>query len=116
MIAYDPLKRKEVKAGELENGVFWKKIKSSKHIQKNMGNSVGIQESVIESLKGKCRYVVLEVDGNEWLLSNFNSWLNPNIKTRDWGHGLQRFFPITSCESFSNKHKLMERLDASNIE
>lgn len=91
---YVPSKEKTVTVGRFENGVYSRQF-NTRHIMKVMGYAVGIQAEVIERLQElDCRAVHL-FDGYNTYESKFSQWTSGKTKSRDFGHGLQYFLPLS---------------------
>ena len=89
----DPYKEKQVLAGELEEGVFIKKVTPEIHLFR-LWNCYGIQETVIIKLQTLSCHTIKIIEKNGYtLISTFNDWLDPRIKVTDFGGGRQRFYP-----------------------
>jgi len=100
-MTFDPKKNKVVKAGELHNDIFLKKV-GVKHFM-NIIQGYGIQEDVIQQLVEKgCSKIILETPTG-LLESNLSIWLEPNIKVLNYGHGPQRFMPVKYMQRRSNE-------------
>lgn len=92
---YDPKKGKEVLAGQYDQvaETYHRKIKDS-HIMRVAGNSVGIQEDVIQKLSDRgCRFVMLAHQNGKVYRSFFQQW--EDLRPSDYGHGKQRFLSLS---------------------
>ncbi len=96
----DPKKRVSVKAGTfIDSSKSFCRLINSSHIMRVMGNSIGIQESVVHQLIDlECELVYMGLGDGTMYKSKFQDWLAPDIKTRDFGHGVQRFLPVARMQ------------------
>ena len=92
--AEDPVKKRKIKVGTFHEGVLYKNVDPAKHKLK-MWDCYGIQQAAFFELTSMgCHTIkICEKDGKV-LTSKFDDWLAPRIKTKDWGGGLQRFYPV----------------------
>jgi len=102
ILAYDKKKEKLVKVGDYDYGTrIFHKVAKANHLME-MFESYGIQENVIEQLKERgCEKIILKTP-TRILESSFSDWLTPDIKVMDFGHGKQRFLPVSR---FKNNRK-----------
>jgi len=95
---YDPKKSKLIMAGEFDDKdkSFYKKCKPQ-HFMKIVGG-YGIQEDVIQQLKEMdCEKIYLTTNTGKYV-NPFKDWLARDIKVLNYGHGKQRFFPLSRME------------------
>ena len=93
---YDKAKCEEIKAGELSDGVFLRRVMPWHYMYKVKG--YGIQETVIQLLiEKKAELVVIQASAHTYW-SCLSDWLAPDIKMLDFGHGPQRFLPVARME------------------
>ena len=91
--AQDPVKNKKIKVGTFHDGVLYKNVDPAKHKLK-MWDCYGIQQAAFFELTSLGCHTIKISEGDRVLTSKFEAWLEPRIKTKDWGGGLQRFFPV----------------------
>jgi len=90
---YDPRKDKEVFAGVYESntGTFVKTVTKRHYMIKEKG--YGIQIDVIDYLKNcGCKEIKIKTKKETYSV-DFDRWVNQG-KLKNYGHGLQIFFPV----------------------
>lgn len=93
---FDTKKGKMITVGtyDVKNKAFTKKVKHHHYFQ--LYKSYAIQEDVVQQLqKADCQTIIIIRDDLKIkLTSQLCDWLAPDIKTKDFGYGVQRFMPV----------------------
>jgi len=89
VMIWDKKKGKQTKAGDFNDGVFYKNVDPKRHYMR-MYSGYGIQEEALLALRGHCQLIVIN-DGNEIRCCSFDDWVNNNTFA-DHGHGVQWFY------------------------
>jgi hypothetical protein len=95
IVIYDSKKGKDILAGAISRGVFYKRVKPEKHFIRKL-KAYGIQEEVFENLRMETvTHICIEQKNEpyEKLWANKETWLNKGF-LRDLGHGTQRCLPV----------------------
>ena len=91
IFTYDNRKRRQVTAGELENGVFVKRV-TDKHYMR-MFRAYAIQSDVMSKLeKCECKTIRL-MKGKKTVDVIFDLWFNQS-QIKNMGHGKQYFYSV----------------------
>jgi hypothetical protein len=89
---FDKAKNKKVIAGKIKNGIFYRKVKESKHLMLKM-DAFAQQEDVIQQLINHEVSTLIFESKEKIYTSKLMRWLQSDIKVLDYGHGKQRFMP-----------------------
>ena len=90
---FDPNKQKTVIVGEYKHFIFHKNAEPQHYMYKEKG--YGIQDDVIKGLKElNCKKVVIHTPVRNYAF-HFADWLK--IVPKNYGHGMQRFLPISQA-------------------
>ena len=88
--------------GNLEDGVFTKNVKRSKHFMK-IFNGWGIQSSVFNGIESRCKEIVInDIESNLIYKTNTKIYREHGI-LKDMGHGMQIFLDEKYFEKLGGK-------------
>lgn len=90
----DPAKNKMVPAGYVQGKTYYRSVKPH-HVVDNMGDAYGMQNTLLDQFKGYGIETVVLTDKTAKVkyTSDLGQWFEPQIKSRDFGHGPQTFLP-----------------------
>jgi hypothetical protein len=99
ILTFDEKKMKQVKAGELVDGVFTKEVLSKKHLIK-IYNGYAIQLDVVSKLQGGCKKIIIVADKKVHYEIDFDTFMRKALKI-NLGHGYQYCIQCKSMKEFN---------------
>src|SRR3990167_11459106 len=96
------IKYRDRMVGKLEDGVFTKNVRRSKHFMK-IFNGWGIQSSVFNGIESRCKEIVInDTESNLIYKTNTKTYREHGI-LKDMGHGMQIFLDEKYFEKIVGK-------------